>query len=54
MSRVTLQIVSGLIEVSHPGDMILPGLAQDSARVVNDHGCVPQGVTVLLVPLQDG
>ena len=42
-----------IIYQSAPWYVILPCLAHHPPGVVNDHGCVPDRVPMILVPLQD-
>lgn len=43
-----------LIEVTHSGDVVFPGLSQDCSRIGDYHGCVPQNVPMLPISFQDG
>ena len=52
MSRISLHVVGGLIEVSHSRDMILSRLSHDLARVRDHDGGVPNYVP--LISFQDG
>ena len=52
MSRISLDVVGGLIEVSHSRDMILSRLSHDLARVRDHDGGVPNYVP--LISFQDG
>lgn len=54
VSGGTLHVVSGLVEVAHAGNVVLPLFADHLAVVSNHHGGVPQSVAVLSVPLQNG
>ena len=51
---VSLHVVGGLVEVAHPGDVVLPGLSHDGAVGGDDDGRVPQRLAVGSVSLQDG
>ena len=52
MSRISLHVVGGLIEVSHSRDMILSRLSHDLARMRDHDGGVPNYVP--LISFQDG
>lgn len=52
VSRISLHVVGGLIEVSHSRDMILSRLSHDLARVRDHDGGVPNYVP--LISFQDG
>lgn len=54
VAGVALHVVGGLVEVAHPGDVVLPGLPETPPGVVDDDGRVPERVAVVLVPLQYG
>ena len=52
VTGVALHVVSGFVEVSHPGDVILPGFSHDLTGVGDDDGRVPDDVSV--VTFQNG
>ena len=49
---VSLHVVGGLVEVAHPGDVVLPRPPHELALVRDDHRGVPEDVVA--VALQDG
>lgn len=53
MPSVPLHVVGGLVEVSDPRDVVLPGDAEHDAGVGDDDGRVPQDVAVGGVALED-
>ena len=54
VAGVALHVVGGLVEVAHPRDVVLAGLADHFARVGDDDRGVPENVAVILVALQNG
>ena len=54
MAGVPLNVVGGLVEVAHPGDVVLPGDTHHAAVVGDDNSRVPQDLAVDRVAFQDG
>lgn len=53
VAGVSLHVVGGLVEVTDTWDVILSRLANNIASGWNDHGCVPNGVSVHRISFQD-
>ena len=49
---VAFHVISGLVEVSHPWDVVLSGLSHDLSSVGDNHGRVPNNISV--IPFQNG
>jgi len=53
MTGVPLHVVGGLIEVTHPGNVVLAVLAQVATTVRDDHCRIPNGLAMLHISLQN-
>ena len=49
---VALHVICGLVEVSHPWDVVLSGLSHDLSSMGDNHGRVPNNISV--IPFQNG
>ncbi len=54
LAHVALEVVGRLVEITNAGDVVLARLAEDVARVRDNHGSVPNSFGVILVNLKDG